>query len=187
MTFNAKFYKGNDMRFFFGGQFNDVFSDLHGLFEVGNGVSFSGRPILFGCAGGTTTGQPAATIDCQGTPVLSANLQPIGGVGGFSELSFPLSRIFHADPEGHNSGWVLHLQYGTDRAKAADARHGNGLARTDLDTAALTYKLNKWVSFINETSYIVTRAATKDSKLFEGKKVTQAHDWRNEFGPVFTF
>jgi hypothetical protein len=61
------------------------------------------------------------------------------------------------------------------------------LARTDLDTAALTYKLNKWVSFINETSYIVTRAATKDSKLFEGKKVTQAHDWRNEFGPVFTF
>ncbi len=187
VTFDAKFYKGNDMRFFFGGQFNDVFSNLHGLFEVGNGVSFSGRPILFGCAGGTTTGQPPATIDCQGTPVLSANLQPIGGVGGFSELSFPLSRIFHADPEGRNSGWVLHLQYGTDRAKAADARHGNGLARTDLDTAALTYKLNKWVSFINETSYIVTRAARKDSKLFEGKKVTQAHDWRNEFGPVFTF
>src|ERR1700674_4291529 len=92
VTFDAKFYKGNDMRFFFGGQFNDIFSNLHGLFEVGNGVSFSGRPILFGCAGGTTIGQPAATIDCQGTPVLSANLQPIGGVGGFSELSFPLSR-----------------------------------------------------------------------------------------------
>jgi hypothetical protein len=186
-TFVAKFYKGNDMRFFFGGQLNDVFSNLQGLTEVGNGISFSGRPILFGCAGGTTVGQPADTINCQGNPVLSAKLQPIGGVGGFGELSFPLSRIFHANPEGHNAGWVLHVQYGTDRANAADVRHGNGLARTDLDTASLTYKLNKWVSFVNETSYIVTRAATANSKLFAGKKVTQAHDWRNEFGPIFTF
>jgi len=186
-TFVAKFYKGNDMRFFFGGQLNDVFSNLQGLTEVGNGISFSGRPILFGCAGGTTVGQPPDTINCQGNPVLSAKLQPIGGVGGFGELSFPLSRIFRANPEGHNAGWVLHLQYGTDRASAADVRHGNGLARTDLDTASLTYKLNKWVSFVNETSYIVTRAATANSKLFAGKKVTQAHDWRNEFGPIFTF
>ena len=102
-------------------------------------------------------------------------------------MSFPLSRIFHANPEGHNSGWVLHLQYGTDRAYAAEARRGNGLARTDLDTAALTYKLNKWVSFVQETSYINTRAATARSKLFQGVRVTQAHDWRNEFGTIFTF
>ncbi len=102
-------------------------------------------------------------------------------------MSFPLSRIFHADPEGHNAGWVLHAQYGTDRANAADARHGNGLARTDLDTVSLTYKMNSWVSFVNETSYIVTHAATANSKLFAGVKVTQAHDWRQEFGPIFTF
>ena len=102
-------------------------------------------------------------------------------------MSFPLSRIFHADPEGHNAGWVLHLQYGTDRANAADARKGNGLARTDLDTVSLTYKLNKWVSFINEGSYINTRAATANSKFFQGVRVTQAHNWREEFGPVFTF
>ena len=44
-----------------------------------------------------------------------------------------------------------------DRAFAADARKGNGLVRTDLDTVSLTYKLNQWVSFVNETSYIVTR------------------------------
>jgi len=126
---------------------------------------------------------------CPGTPVAFANLEPVGGVGGFAELSFPLSRIFHADPEGHNAGWVFHIQYGTDRANAADARGPgmNGLARTDLDTASLTYKLNKWVSFVNETSYIVTRAATAHSKLFEGVDVTQAHDWRQEFGPIFTF
>lgn len=191
VTWVTKFYKGDDLRFFFGGQLNDVWSNLvsNDLFEVGNGVSESGRAILFGCAGGTTTGQPADTVDCQGTPVQSAKLQPVGGVGGFTELSFPLSRIFHADPEGHNAGWVLHLQYGTDRAKASDARGvgQNGLARTDLDTVSLTYKLNSWVSFVNETSYIVTRAATADSKLFEGRHVTQAHDWRQEFGPIFTF
>jgi hypothetical protein len=191
VTWVTKFYKGDDLRFFFGGQLNDVWSNLvsNNLFEVGNGVSESGRAILFGCAGGTITGQPAETIDCQGTPVQSAKLQPVGGVGGFTELSFPLSRIFHADPEGHNAGWVLHMQYGTDRAKASDARAAgsNGLARTDLDTVSLTYKLNSWVSFVNETSYIVTRAATADSKLFEGRHVTQAHDWRQEFGPIFTF
>jgi hypothetical protein len=187
VTLAAKFYKGNDMRFFFGGQVNDVFSNLHGLFEVGNGISFSGRPILFGCAGGAPDPVLPETVDCPGTPVLPAILQPIGGTGGFAELSFPLSRIFHADPEGHNSGWVLHLQYGTDRANAADARKGNGLARTDLDTVSLTYKLNKWVSFINEGSYINTRAATANSKFFQGVKVTQAHNWREEFGPVFTF
>jgi len=189
VTFVGKFYKGNDLRFFFGGQLNDVFSNLHGLFEVGNGVSESGRAITFGCAGGTKAGQPANTIDCQGTSVQSATLQPVGGYGGFAELSFPLSRIFHADPEGHNAGWVLHAQYGTDRANAADARAvgANGLARTDLDTVSLTYKLNSWVSFVNETSYIVTRAATANSKLFQGVKVTQAHDWRQEFGPIFTF
>lgn len=189
VTFVGKFYKGDDLRFFFAGQLNDVYSNLHGLFEVGNGISESGRAITFGCAGGTKTGQPANTIDCQSTPVQSAILQPVGGYGGFAELSFPLSRIFHADPEGHNAGWVLHAQYGTDRANARDARAvgANGLARTDLDTVSLTYKLNSWVSFVNEGSYIVTRAATANSKLFAGVKVTQAHDWRNEFGPIFTF
>ncbi len=195
VTFVGKFYKGDDLRFFFGGQLNDVFSNLNGLTEVGNGISESGRSILFGCAGGTTvTGAATATINCHGDPVQSAILQPVGGTGGFVELSFPLSRIFHANPEGHNAGWVFHAQYGTDRATARDARASasNGLARTDLDTASLTYKLNSWVSFVNEGSYIVTRAATGSQypdggKLFEGIHVTQAHDWREEFGPIFTF
>ena len=196
VTLVAKFYRGNDMRFFFGGQLNDVYSNLHGLFEVGNGVSESGRAILFGCAAGTTAGEPAATINCQGTPVQSAKLQPIGGTGGFAELSFPLSRIFHANPEGSNSGWVFHLQWGTDRANYADAQHGNHLGRTDLDTASLTYRLNKWVTFVHEASYIVTFTAnnheaggviTKEYLPFAGGVTRQAHNWRNEFGPVFTF
>lgn len=194
VTLVAKYYHGDDLRFFFAGQLNDVYNNINGVFPeagviggAGGGISESGRAITFGCPGGTTAGEPAGTVNCNDTAVRAAILQPSAGSGGFAELSFPLSRIFHADPEGHNAGWVLHLQYGTDRAKASDARKGNGLARTDLDTVSLTYKMNSWVSFINETSYIVTRAATPHSKLFAGSLVTQAHDWRQEFGPVFTF
>ena len=111
-------------------------------------------------------------------------------------MSFPLSRIFHANPEGTNSGWVLHLLYGTDRANYADASHGNHLGRTDLDTASLTYRLNKWVTFVHEASYIVTFTAnnheaggiiTHEYLPFAGGLTRQAHNWRNEFGPVFTF
>jgi hypothetical protein len=187
VTWVTKFYKGGDMRFFFGGQLNDVWANLGPGVEAipGGGSSFSGRAISFGCQGGAVAGTDL--WNCAGNPVYIANLQPVGGVGGFTELSFPLSRIFHADPGGKNAGWVFHTQYGTDRAHAADARKTNGLARTDLYTASLTYKMNSWVSFVNETSYIVTRAATADSKLFAGNHVTQAHDWRQEFGPIFTF
>src|SRR5205807_3800309 len=134
---------------FFGGQLNDVFANLQGTAETGAGTSFSGRAITFGCPGGTGSTE-LGTFSCNGNPIIVAKLQPIAGQGGFGELSFPLSRIFHANSEGYNSGWVLHFTYATDRANAADVRHGNGLARTDLDTGSITYKLNKWVTFVNE-------------------------------------
>jgi hypothetical protein len=110
-------------------------------------------------------------------------------------LSFPLSRIFNANPNGPNSGWILHLGYGTDRSKYSDAQHGNHLGRTDLDSASLTYRLNKWATFVYEGSYIVTFTANDQTGstfkrhplLFAGHDVYQAHNWRNEFGPVFTF
>ena len=192
VTWVTKFYKGDDMRFFFGGQLNDVWANLGtGIEPIGaGGSSFSGRAISFGCLGGAldvVTGAWNCGAGGSNQPVFIANLQPVGGIGGFSELSFPLSRIFHADPAGHNAGWVLHLQYGTDRAKATDARKTNGLVRTDLDTVSLTYKLNSWVSFVNETSYIATHTASRPGKLFMGAARTQAHDWRQEFGPIFTF
>jgi hypothetical protein len=204
VTFDAKFYRGNDMRFFFGGQLNDVYSNLLGMTEAGNGISESGRAILFGCAGGAAGGTEAApTLNCNpsgvvgaGTPVLPAKLQPVGGSGGLAELSFPLSRIFRANPEGLNSGWIFHLGWGTDRANYADAQHGNHLGRTDLDTASLTYRLNKWVTFVHEASYIVTFTAnnheaggviTPEYLQFGPTTTRQAHNWRNEFGPVFTF
>lgn len=196
VTFVAKIYRGDDMRFFFGGQLNDVYNNL--IFPesgvVGTGISESGRSITFGCPGGISGG--TGIVNCQGSAVTSAILQPVGGTGGFMELSFPLSRIFNANPEGLNSGWVLHMQYGTDRANYSDAAKGNHLGRTDLDTLSLTYRLNKWVTFTQETSYIATFTANDHLAggvikphflLFAGKDVRQAHNWRNEFGPVFTF
>jgi hypothetical protein len=198
VTFVAKFYRGNDMRFFFGGQLNDVYNNLGALVDGTdvNGISESGRAILFGCLGGIKDPVLANTTDCPGTAVQAAKLQPVGGSGGFAEMSFPLSRIFHANPEGPNSGWIFHLQWGTDRANYADAQHGNHLGRTDLDTASLTYRLNKWVTFVHEASYIVTSTANnheaggviKPEYLQFGPALTrQAHNWRNEFGPIFTF
>jgi len=104
-------------------------------------------------------------------------------------MSFPLSRIFHAEPTGRNAGWVWHMEYGTDRGDAADVRRSgaNGLERSDLYDTSLQYKLNKWVSFVNEVSYIDTRAAAALSKVFRGVPATTAHEWRNEFGTVFVF
>jgi hypothetical protein len=198
VTFVAKYYRGTDMRFFFGGQLNDVYNNINAFGEagiVGTGISESGRSITFGCVGGGPDPVLPETTDCNGAAVQSAILQPVAGSGGFGELSFPLSRIFNANPEGPNSGWVLHLGYGTDRAKYSDAQHGNHLGRTDLDTASITYRLNKWVTFVHEASYITTFTANDQSAsgftvhhlLFAGKDVRQAHNWRNEFGPVFTF
>lgn len=190
VTWVTKYYSGDDMRFPFAGQLNDVFADLNGgttvftgtVAATGLGDSFSNRAVPFVCLGGT-----AAPLNCKGNPITVASLRPIRGQGGFSELSFPLSRIFHADPGGHNGGWVLHVAYGTDRAFARDSRKGNGLARTDLDTASLTYKVNAWMSIINEVSYIDTRAANHGGKTFRGFPATQAHSWRNEFGTIFVF
>ena len=195
VTLAAKYYRGDDLRFFFGGQLNDVWSNLHGLFSVGTGLSESGRSIGFGCEGGVKDPVLANTTDCPGTPVQSAILQPVGGSGGFAELSFPLSRIFNANPEGPNSGWILHVSYGTDRAKYSDAQHGNFLGRTDLDSSSITYRLNKWATFVYEVSRITTYTANVQTATgfeiktlpFAGQQTRQAHNWRNEFGPVFTF
>ncbi len=188
VTWVTKFYKGDDMRFPFAGQLNDVFTDLNGATSIGaanSALSFSGKSIPFGCLGGTTVGG----LNCNGNPITIGSLRPIRGEGGFSELTFPLSRIFHADPSGHNAGWSLHVMYSTDRANAADTRRpgGNGLLRTDLDTASLNYKVNSWFTIVNEVSYIDTRAANRGAKLFRGLPATQAHSWRNEFGTIFTF
>src|SRR6266852_3403775 len=188
VTLVGKYYQGGDLRFPFGGQVNDVFNDLKGTVTIPTAAAVTAldsRAVLFGCTGATI----APTFSCNGNPIVAQSFRPVRGLGGFLEASFPLSRIFNANSEGHNTGWILHLSYGTDRTVARDVRRlgANGLARTDLDTGSLTYRLNKWVTFVQETSYINTRAATRGGKFFRGLPATQAHSWRNEFGTIFTF
>ncbi len=184
VTFDAKYYHGSNLRWFFGGLLNGAYaSPGPGLITAGDATSFSGQTIDFGCVSGAGN-IPATT--CNG-PITLGSLNSIRGQGGFAEMSFPLSRIFHADPGGKNAGWVFHILYGTDRAKAADSRHGGGTDRTDYDTASLSYKINKWVSFVNEVTYMDTLASTDDGKLFRGVPATKSHDIREEFGTVITF
>ncbi|MGA8221413.1 MAG: hypothetical protein WB780_07125 [Candidatus Acidiferrales bacterium] len=189
VTIDGQYHNGDDMRFFFAGQLNSAFATPGaGLATAGTATSFSGATIDFGCPSGL--GLPIPTT-CNG-PVTTGALNPIRGQGGFVEASFPLSRIFHAEPEGKNAGWVFHVLYGTDRAKAEDARHGGGLVRSDYDTGSLSYKINRWVSFVNEVTYLSTQAATDaqdtgEPKLFQGRPATKAHGIREEFGTVVTF
>jgi len=211
-TIVAKWYKGGNLRFFFGGVTQSAFTNPGpGNIEAGAGASFSGVGVDFGCPSG-------ASIDatCNGN-IVPGVLAPIRSQGGFSQVSFPLSRIFHANPEGRNSGWVLAFTYGTDRAKRQDVAGstpaqngvttlafpqsgGAGLIRTDIGVGTLSYKLNKWVSIVNEVTWYQTRTGWQFSdegatigtavpihKLFQGGDVTAAHDWRNEFGTVVTF
>jgi hypothetical protein len=173
VTIVGKYFHGGDTRFFFG-DLNSTFADTLGQKVIANGIADSGDNIPF--------------VNIDGSAVF-AQLRPVRDQGGFVQVSFPLSRIFHADPEGHNSGWTYSLTGGLDRTKAEDvARTGaNGLQRTNYVASTLRYKINKWASIVNETTWYDTHTVHETSKLFRGVDARTAHDWRNEFGTIVTF
>lgn len=181
-TLVGKYYRGGDLRYYFMGQFNDVFTDLGTATSIGTATSFAGRTISFGCIGG-------AGPTCTGGTIVHSNLEPVMGQGGFLQLGLPLSRIFNADPEGRAGfgGWSLYFTYGVDSAFAKDARRANGLLRTDHGSVQLRYKFNKWMTFVDEETYLDTRTADGILKPFRGIPSRTAHAWRSEFGPLFTF
>jgi hypothetical protein len=172
VTLAGKYYHGGDLRFYFGGQLNDVFTDIGRATPLGTALSQSSRAIPFGLINGQ---------------VIVANLEPVQGQGGFLQLGLPLSKICGARPEGRAAGWSMNLIYGVDSALAKDAVRANGLLRTDMGVVQLRYRLNRWVSFIHEETYIDTRTVGGVVKLFRGVPVHAAHAWRSEFGPIFTF
>jgi hypothetical protein len=171
-TIAGKYYHGGDLRFYFGGQLNDVFTDIGRAAPLGTALSQGERAIPFGLLNGR---------------VIVADLEPVHGQGGFLQLGLPLSRIFGARPEGRAAGWSLNLIYGVDSALAKDAVRANGLLRTDMGVVQLRYRLNRWVTFIHEETYIDTRTVGGVLRLFRGVPVHEAHAWRSEFGPIFTF
>jgi hypothetical protein len=172
LTLVGKYYHGGDLRFYFGGQLNDVFTDIGRATPLGAALSQAGRAIPFGLFNGQ---------------VIAANLEPVQGQGGFLQLGLPLSKIFGARAEGRSAGWSLNLIYGMDSALAKDAVRANGLLKTSMSVVQLRYKLNRWVTFIHEETYIDTRTVGGVLKLFRGVPVHDAHAWRSEFGPIFTF
>lgn len=172
VTVVGKYYRGGDLRFYFQGQFNDVFADLGTAPSIGSAFSFAGRSIPFATVGGS---------------VVAAQLEPVMGQGGFLQLGFPLSRLLHADPGGRNAGWTLYATYGVDSAFAKDAIRANGLLRTDHLSLQMRYKFNRWVSFVHEETYLDTRTAGRVLKSFRGTPAHTTHAWRSEAGALFTF
>jgi len=222
VTVVGKYYTGADLRWYFGGQIFGVFNDNRvGLLNNTGGAlcNITGGvcPQAFdidASAPNTFFGWNAALGHWQMIPQ-----RPMRAKGGFTQLAFPLSRLFDANPAGRNAGWTLFLTYGTDQAVARDVRAMTAVGtalnpitgrvvnstgqrnRSDMGAVNLTWKLNQFVNFSYESSVYLTRStcagtgvvvtsfdgASCSGTLFRSNPARYWHDWRNEFGPVFTF
>ncbi len=188
VTLLAKYWGGEDLRFYFVGSLNSVFTDLGGLTCPGAGTTFTS------CTAPSNDGSSNMIFGqrADGTLVLAPQ-RPVRSQGGFVNLGFPLSRLFKADPAGHNAGWSLYLHYAYDEARASDVRRiNNGPQKNDLAATTLNYRLNSLVSFTVEESYYRTRAVGDPAgvlplPLFNGRPTRSWHDVRTEVGPTFTF
>jgi hypothetical protein len=179
VTVIGKYYNGEDLRFYFGGQLFSTFNDTAGLTATATAASIDGSStVVFGFENGVAVVAPQ---------------RPVRGQGGFINFGFPLSRIFDADPKGRNAGWTAYLHYGYDQAMARDARRFGGRAKSDVFMSSLQYKLNALVTFALEESLFRTRAANNSRfdlnglPLFRGIPSRETHDFRSEFATIFTF
>jgi len=176
VTLVGKYYAGSDLRFFLAGQLLSNFNDTAGLTNTATATSIDGASaVVFG-------------LD-NGIPVVAPQ-RPVRAQGGFVQLGFPLSRIFDADPKGHNAGWTAYLYYGGDQVFARDARRfGLRGGRSDLFSGNIQYKWNQWVTFAYEEGYYRTRADSRTGllPLFRGIPSYTTHNIRSEFAAIFTF
>jgi hypothetical protein len=204
VTFVANYYQGSDLRFFFAGQILAEFNNTAVFLDSG-GHRTATTASQLGCVAGWNCGfsiDGSSTIQFGVSPVAGPFCAPIGAKGsfacpvpqlpvrargGFGELSFPLSRIFNAEPTGRNAGWTLTLHYGLDQPFHNDiARFAGGTAaRSDWTFGNIQYKVNQYVTFGVEESYYRTFART--AGLFEGGDHRVWHDFRSEFATIFTF
>ncbi len=211
-TLVGKVYNGEDLRFYFA---NQIFS----FFQNNSLGLLSGPAADGGTACSRTGGGCASALSKDGSssvlfgwnPALNAGAggwqtvpqSPVRTDGWFSQLAFPLSRIFNANPEGRNAGWTAAFTYGIDEAKARDVRLAaatGGRAKSDMGVATLYYKMNQFVTFGYETSLYRTFSTCSAAEgvvesfgvvcpatLYRGFKAREWHDFRNQFGPTFTF
>jgi hypothetical protein len=179
-TLLAKFYNGEDLRSYFAGQLYSNYNDTFGLTGVTTAASIDGSStVAFGLR--------------NGNPVVAAQ-RPVRTAGGFLDLGFPLSRIFHANPRGRNAGWSLYLHQGIDDAFARDARRiAGGRGKSTWSGANVQYKLNSFTTFLFEESYYRTRTANNSASDFGGLPLLrgipsrQWQDWHSELALMFSF
>lgn len=177
-TLVGKYYDGSDLRYFFGGQLYSFFNDTAGLTNVQTATSVDGASVV------------AFGTNASGQQVIAPE-RPVRASGGFAQLGIPFSRIFNADPTGHNAGWSLYAMYGVDQAKTRDLDHvgaGGNRRYSTVAAGTLNYKLDKFVTFSFEESLYTTHANPHEPlPLFRGVPSREWNDVREEFGPVFSF
>jgi hypothetical protein len=177
-TLVAKYYDGSDLRGYGAGQLFSPFNDITGLTGTATAQSIDGTSTLvFG--------------NLSGVPVVAAQRAP-RSQGGFVNLGLPLSRWMGASTEGRNSGWTMYLHYGKDQVLARDVRRlGGARQNSDLSSAQLQYKFNRYITFAFEQSLYRTRAlpltATGQYPSFAGRPMRELNNVRSEFGTIFTF
>jgi hypothetical protein len=182
LTLITKYWNGADLRWYFVGSLFSNYND-RGLLDTAGSIveaqsNDASSSVLFGFRGGVPSIAPQ---------------RPVRSQGGFVNLGFPLSRMFHAAAGGRNAGWTFYLHYALDVANAQDVRKlGNQRQKNDLAAATLNYKLNNLVTFSLEESYYRTRVAGDPNgvlkpPMFLGAYPNSWHDFRSEFGPTFTF
>lgn len=179
VTVLGSWYRGADLRWFFGGQLFSFYNNTAGLTNTATAASIDGSAaVVFGLRGGVPTVAPQ---------------EPVRATGGFAEIGLPLSRWFNANPEGRMAGWTMNLHYGEDQAYARDVRVFNPAGarqRSQWAFGNLLYKFNNWVGFGYEESLYWTNAITGSEgtfPLWQGFHSRQARDLRSEFATTFTF
>lgn len=187
MTLIAKYYQGEDLRYYFANGLYSTYTDTLGV------------PLT--AVAGTGVDGSAVTFVNPGSGYVVAPQRPVRVKGGFVNLGFPLGRIFHADPAGRQAGWQLYLHYGIDDPYSRDVRRAPVVAatslgnrdRSDLAAATLYWKFNSLVTFGYEQSYYHTKVSgpgagpTFTGPVWDTGLARSWHDLRSEFSTIFTF
>ena len=180
LTFQAKYFSGEDLRFYFVGGLYSNFNDTYGLSNITTASSIDGSStVAFGTQNGTAVVAPQ---------------RPVRTQGYMTDIGLPLSRWFGVSPSSRAAGWSANLHYSIDMVPARDARRMPGVrGKSDMAAFTLNYKLNPLTTLQFEQSMYRTRAANSSASdpggLFtlRGIPARAWQDNRSELGMLFSF
>jgi hypothetical protein len=186
VTVLAKYYAGEDLRYYFAGGLYSTFNDTTGLTGNITVASVDGNTAVFG-----TNASGAAML---------ARQRPVRTQGGFINLGFPIGRLMNAEPTSRAAGWQFYLHYGLDDPYSRDVRRTAAISATsaglrdksDMSAATLYWKVNSLVTFGWEESYYRTHLSNGSTvnitaPTWDGAPVRSWHDIRSEFSTIFSF